>query len=590
MGPDAVLTVVIMGGCAAGLLLTRIAPDAVLMAGLAVLLISGVVSPAEGLGGFANPGTVTVAAFYVIAAGLRETGALDLMVGPLFRDTHTVRKATVRMTGPVMIMSAFVANTPIVASFLPAVADWARQRGFSPSQLLMPLSYAAILGGTCTLAGTTTNLVVNGMLIDATGGDGLGFFEMAWVGLPCAALGFVYLWIAGPALLPRRSPALEELRDIREYTVEMLVSEQSPLAGKTVEEAGLRHLSALFLIEIDRAGMALPAVSSDEVLRAHDRLVFAGASESVLDLQQIRGLEPATDQVFKLEGPRSERRFFEAVIGRDSPYAGHSIRESRFRTRCGAVVIAVARKGSRVRGKLGDIEIEAGDTLLLESGQDFADRQRAANDFLLIRPIDGVSLRRHDRAPVAWGILGVVVVTATTGWLSLLQASLLGAGAMVAGRCCTVNVARTSVDLQVILVIAAAFGIGNAMQTSGAGAVIGTSILAIGGDHPLALLAAIYLATSLLTALITNNAAAVLIFPVAMAAAGQAGIPAVPIAVTVAMAASASFITPIGYQTNLMVYGPGGYRASDYLRFGLPLHLTLGVVTVLLVPVIWPLQ
>ncbi len=590
MGPDALLTVVVMGGCAAGLLLTRIAPDAVLMAGLVVLLISGVVSPAEGLGGFANPGTITVAAFYVIAAGLRETGALDLMVGPLFRDTHTVRKATLRMTGPVMIMSAFVANTPIVASFLPAVADWARQRGFSPSQLLMPLSYAAILGGTCTLAGTTTNLVVNGMLIDATGGDGLGFFEMAWVGLPCAVLGFAYLLAAGPALLPRRSPALEELRDIREYTVEMLVSEQSPLAGKTVEEAGLRHLSALFLIEIDRAGMALPAVSSDEVLRVHDRLVFAGASESVLDLQQIRGLEPASDQVFKLEGPRSERRFFEAVIGRDSPYAGHSIRESRFRTRCGAVVIAVARNGSRVKGKLGDIEIEAGDTLLLESGQDFADRQRAANDFLLVRPIDGVSLRRHERAPVAWGILGVVVVTATTGWLSLLQASLLGAGAMVASRCCTVNAARSSVDLQVILVIAAAFGIGNAMQVSGAGSVIGTSILAIGGDHPLALLAAIYLATSLLTALITNNAAAVLIFPVAMAAAGQAGIPAEPIAVTVAMAASASFITPIGYQTNLMVYGPGGYRASDYLRFGLPLHLGLGVVTVLLVPVIWPLQ
>ncbi|MGB5623374.1 MAG: SLC13 family permease [Gammaproteobacteria bacterium] len=590
MGPDALLTVVVMGGCAAGLLFTRIAPDAVLMAGLVVLLISGVVSPVEGLGGFANPGTITVAAFYVIAAGLRETGALDLMVGPLFRDTHTVRKATVRMTGPVMIMSAFVANTPIVASFLPAVADWARQRGLSPSQLLMPLSYAAILGGTCTLAGTTTNLVVNGMLIDATGGDGLGFFEMAWVGLPCAVLGFVYLVAAGPALLPRRSPALEELRDIREYTVEMLVSEQSALAGKTVEEAGLRHLNALFLIEIDRAGMALPAVSSDEVLRVHDRLVFAGASESVLDLQQIRGLEPATDQVFKLEGPRSERRFFEAVVGRDSPYAGRSIRESRFRTRCGAVVIAVARNGSRVRGKLGDIEIEAGDTLLLESGQDFADRQRAANEFLLIRPIDGVSLRRHERAPVAWGILGVVVVTATTGWLSLLQASLLGAGTMVAGRCCTVNAARSSVDLQVILVIAAAFGIGNAMQVSGAGSVIGTSILAIGGDHPLTLLAAIYLATSLLTALITNNAAAVLIFPVAMAAAGQAGIPAVPIAVTVAMAASASFITPIGYQTNLMVYGPGGYRASDYLRFGLPLHLALGVVTVLLVPVIWPLQ
>jgi di/tricarboxylate transporter len=531
-----------------------------------------------------------VAAFYVIAAGLRETGALDLMIGPLFRDTHTIRKATVRMAGPVMLMSAFVANTPIVASFLPAVSEWARKRGFAASQLLLPLSYAAILGGTCTLAGTTTNLVVNGMLIEVTRGDGLGFFELAWVGVPCAVLGFAYIAIAGPVLLPRRAPALEGLRDIREYTVEMLVSDSSPLAGKTIEEAGLRHLNGLFLIEIDRAGVALPAVSSDETLRVRDRLVFAGASDSVLDLQQIRGLELASDQIFKLEGPRSERRFFEAVVGRDSPYAGRSIRESRFRTRCGAVVIAAARNGSRIGGKLGDIRLEAGDTLLLESTQDFAQRQRAAHDFLLVRPIDGVSLRRHDKAPAAWAILGVVVILATAGWLSLLQASLVGAAAMVIARCCTLSTARASIDLQVILVIAAAFGIGNAMTVTGAGTAVGLGVLAIGGDHPLGLLAAIYLATSLLTALITNNAAAVLIFPVAMAGAQQLGIPAAPVAVTVAMAASASFITPIGYQTNLMVYGPGGYRAADYLRFGLPLHLLLGVTTVLLIPVVWPLQ
>jgi len=589
MGPEAVLTVIVMLACATGLLLTRIAPDAILMAGLAALLVSGVVSPLEGLSGFGNPGTLTVAAFYVIAAGLRETGALDLMVGPLFRDTNTVRKATARIAAPVMVMSAFVANTPIVASFLPAVADWARKRGYSPSQLLMPLSYAAILGGTCTLAGTTTNLVVNGMLIEATGGEGLGFFELAWVGLPCAAIGFVYLVIAGPRWLPQRAPALEGLRDIREYTVEMLVSANSPLAGKTVEDAGLRHLPSLFLIEIDRAGRALPAVSSDEILFPNDRLVFAGVSESVLDLQQIRGLEPATDQVFKLDSPRSERRFYEAVVGPDSTFTGRSIRESRFRTLCGAVVIAVARNGSRIEGKLGDIEIKPGDTLLLESSHDFAEHQRAASDFLLIRPIDGVSLRRHGKAPVAWGILGVVVITATAGWLSLLQAALLGAGAMVVGRCCTVTTARSSVDLQVIVVIAAAFGIGKAMETTGAGAVIGGGILSLGGDHPLGLLTAIYIGTSLLTAVITNNAAAVLIFPVAIAAADQAGIPPTALAVTVAMAASASFITPIGYQTNLMVYGPGGYRTLDYLRFGLPLHIMLGVTTILLIPRIWPL-
>lgn len=588
MSLDAWIAVVVVLGCLATLIRTRISPDLVLMAGLAVLLTTGVLSPVEALAGFSNEGMLTVACLYVVAAGLRETGGVALLVERLLVRPRTQLEAQARVMLPVMFTSAFINNTPVVAAFLPAVSDWARKLQLPASKIMLPLSYAAIFGGTCTLIGTSTNLVVNGLLVAEPATRGIGFFEIAWVGVPCAVLGFFYVLLFGRWLLPNRSAPIGSLRDPREYTVEMVVESGSPLAGKTIEAAGLRHLRGLYLVEINRDGRTLAAVGPEEVLEENDHLVLAGITESIVDLQKIKGLAPATDHIFKLDAPRSERALIEAVVSGSSPMAGKTIREGRFRSVYSAVVIAVAREGRRIESKIGDIRLKPGDTLLLEAPRSFLQRHDNSRDFLLLRPIEGGSLPRHERGWIAWLILLGVVLAASLGLMSMFNAALLGAGAMVLFRCLSAGTARRSLDLEVLLVIAAAFGIGKALQVSGAAGAIAGGLLALVGDNPWLLLVMVYVVTSALTEVTTNNAAAVLMFPMAHAAAVAAGLDSLPFAIAIMMAASASFATPIGYQTNLMVYGPGGYRFSDYLRFGIPLNVLVGVATVLIIPMVWP--
>ncbi|MEO0424323.1 MAG: SLC13 family permease [Pseudomonadota bacterium] len=586
---DLLVTVAVLFGCVGTLIFTRAAPDIVLMGGLTVLLGGGVIGAADGLSGFANEGTITVAVLYVVAAGLRETGALDVVVRGLFHRARSVASAQLLLMLPVTVASGFVNNTPVVACFIPAVMDWAKKMRISPSRLMMPMSYAAILGGSCTLVGTSTNLIVNGLLLAQPEVRGLAFAELALVGVPSAIIGICYVLLTSRHLLPDRDGSVEELRNPREYTVEMIVEPEGPLVGQTVEQAQLRNLPGLYLIEIDRDGDVLPAVTPKEMLHAGDRLVFAGVTESIIDLQRIRGLQPATDQLFKLDSPRRSREFIEAVVSPTSPTAYKTVKESRFRRRYGAVVIAVARDGQRIARKLGDIRLHAGDTLLLEAEEGFSRRYRNSRDFLLLRPIHDARPPRHERAGVAWLILCAMVLLAATGITSMLQAALLGAGAMVLTRCCTGSIARNSVDTQVVVVIAAAYGIGQAVEASGAAAWLATTMLAVTSGNPVLLLGAIYVMTVLMTSLITNAAAAVLMFPIAVAGAESLGVSPLPYAVAIAMAASASFATPIGYQTNLMVYGPGGYRFSDYLRFGVPLNLLLGATAIVLIPWVWPL-
>lgn len=577
-----------------GLVLTllvrgRIAPWLVLLAGMIVLLTTGVLTPAQAVAGFANEGMLTVAALYVVVAGLRETGAMSGAVQGLFGRTRNIVTAQLRMMLPVMATSAFINNTPVVAAFIPLVTDWARKFGISPSKLMLPLSYAAILGGTCTLIGTSTNLIINGLLVANPAERGLAFFEIAWVGLPVAVVGLVYILVFGRWLLPERIAPVGELSDPREYTVEMIVTDDGPLAGRTVEQAGLRHLPGLYLVEIQRDGHVLAAVGPDAVLDHGDRLVFAGITESVADLQRIRGLAPATDQVFKLDTPRADRRLVEAIVGPNSPVANRTVRDSRFRTRYGAVVIAVGRDGDRVQGKVGDIVLRAGDMLLIEATRGFVRAHQDSRDFLLVRALSGAPVPRHNRALAAWGTVAAMVAIATAGLLPMLNAALLAAGAMVLLGCVSGRAALRSVDLEVLLVIVGAIALGAGLQVSGAAGSMAGFVLAIAGSHPWLLLASVYAITTLLTESVTNNAAAVLVLPLAAAAAGAAGLELLPFAITIMMAASASFATPIGYQTNLMVYGPGGYRFGDYLRFGLPLNLMAGVTTVLVVPWVWPM-
>jgi di/tricarboxylate transporter len=416
----------------------------------------------------------------------------------------------------------------------------------------------------------------------------MGFFDIGAVGLPAAVVGIAFVLATGRWLLPDRRPPLREPEQAREYAIEMLVQEGSPLVGKSIEQAGLRQLPGAFLAEIERADALLPAVAPTERLRPGDRLLFVGVVESVLELVRVRGLVPAPEQLFKLDTPRPERRLFEVVVSDSSPVAGKSIREGGFRRRYEAVVIAVARNGERLRGKVGDIVLRPGDTLLLEGRPAFAEHQRNSRDFLLIHELSGSSVPRHDRAWVALSILALMVAAAASGLLSMFEAALAAAALTVLTRCATSASARASIDWSVLAVIGASLGIGQALLSTGAAAAVASWWLGLVGNSPWTALLGVYLLTSLFTSLITNNAAAVLIFPIALSAAEGLGVSPMPFVVAVMMAASASFATPISYQTNLMVYGPGGYRFSDYLRLGLPLNLLLGAVVVVLTPLVWP--
>jgi di/tricarboxylate transporter len=588
MSADAWIALAVILGVLGLLVLSRVPPWLVMMGALVMLLTLGVLTTPEALAGFSNEGMLTVAALYVVAAGLRDTGGLAGIAAGLFGRASGVAQAQLRLMLPVMVVSAFINNTPVVAAFIPIISDWTRKLRMSPSKLMLPLSYASILGGTCSLIGTSTNLVVNGLLIEDSTQRGLAFFEIAWVGVPVALVGLAYVLLASRWLLPARMPPVGELSDPREYTVEMLVTDGSLIAGRTVEQAGLRQLPGLYLIEIQRGDRVLPAVGPNEVLHERDRLVFAGATESVADLQKIRGLAPATNQVFKLDTPRADRRLVEVVISLNSSLAGQTVRDSRFRFRFNAVVIAVGRGGSRLRGKVGDIVLKGGDMLLLESEPGFVQTHGHSRDFLLVRRIGGAPVPRYERAGVAWAVVGAMVLAATFGWLSMLNAAMLAAGALVLFRCLLPRSALKSIDLEVLLVIAAAFGLGRALEVSGAAATLAGGLLAVADGHPVLLLAMVYILVSVMTEVMTNNAAAVLMYPLASAAATSAGLDVLPFAIAIMMGASASFATPIGYQTNLMVYGPGGYRFTDYLRFGLPLNVLSGLTAIAVISQVWP--
>ena len=561
-------------------------PHQILLSGLAVLTVGGIVEPSAAFAGFGNTGLVTVAVLFVVAGGLRQTGALAYFVQRALGRPKSVVRAQARLIPPVVLGSAFLNNTPVVAMLVPVVMDWCKTVGIRPSKMLIPLSYAAILGGLCTLIGTSTNLVIDGLL-RAAGYEGMGLFDIAWVGVPCAVVGISYLLLVGRRLLPDRTIDLAQPEDPRQYTVEMAVSSSGPLVGKSIEEAGLRHLPGLYLMEIHRGNQLIAIVSPTERLEAEDHLVFVGVVSSIVDVQRIPGLEPATRQVFKLDSHRAERIFAEAVVSRSCPLVGQTIREGRFRTRYNAVVIAVSRGGERVVGRIGDIQLHAGDALFIEAAHSFVHEQRNSRDFYLVGRLDGEGPPTTSQAPIALMILVGMVVVVATGVLSMLQAALVAAAAMLVTRCCSEEVAQRSVDWPLLLSIGAAFGLGAALQGTGAAPAIARTLLSSAGTDPLLALIVIYGTTMVLTEMVTNNAAAIIVFPIAMSTAAQLEVSYMPFVVAVMIGASSGFATPLGYQTNLMVYGPGGYRLGDFLRIGIPMNLLMWIVTCTLAPMVW---
>jgi di/tricarboxylate transporter len=371
----------------------------------------------------------------------------------------------------------------------------------------------------------------------------------------------------------------------------MIVQPGGPLVGQTIEAAGLRHLPGLFLAEIERGDNILPAVAPTERLQENDRLIFVGIVESVVDLQKTRGLIPATDQVFKLNDPRTQRCLLEAVVSDRCPIVGKTIRDGQFRSRYDAAVLAVARSGERINAKIGDIVLRSGDTLLLEAHRSFENRMRNRNDFFLVSSVQNSAPPRHEKAWIAVLILVGMIVVNLAEWFDIMTAATIAAGLIILTKCCTAREARESLEAEVLISIGASFGIGKALETSGAAKFLADSLTGTAqslGGGPWAVLAAVYLATMILTELITNNAAAVLVFPIAIAAADKLGVNPMPFIMSIMIASSAGYATPTGYQCNLMVMGPGGYRFSDYLRMGIPLDVLYLVITVTLAPMIWP--
>lgn len=584
-----VVTLAVLSAVLLLLVWDRLPADLLMMAALTVLVLTGVLSPSEALTGFANTGVMTVAALYVVVAALRDTGAIDWLARRFLGEPESSRQSLARVVAPASLLSAFLNNTTVVAMMLPAVQDWARRLRLPSSRLLLPLSYATILGGTCTLIGTSTNLVVDGLAQQA-GLNGFGLFDLAWVGVPLLLVCAIFLIWAAPRLLPDRGTLLDSLDNVREYRVEMRVTERSALAGKSIRDAGLRSLTHGYLTEVLRDGQLFAAVSPDMALYAGDHLLFVGAPECARELQRISGIAPVNAGFEKLNLRHHQRCLVEVVLGRDFPALGKSIRDGAFRTVYQAAVLSVCRHGERLGGKVGDIVLQAGDSLLLETSHRFVEQYRFRRDFLLVSPLQDSTPPDFRKAPLALAVLVGMVLVNVFGWLSVFESVLLACGLLLVTRCVTPERARLmlSVNLPVLVVIGASFALGNAMVSSGAAQWLVDSLFSGLVSSPWLALIMVYVITTLFTEVITNNAAAVLMFPVGIGAAELFAVSPYPFVVVIMFAASASFMTPLGYQTNLMVMAPGGYRFLDYLRLGLPLSLLAGMVTLALVPLIWP--
>ena len=586
LGPEGWFTLLCLGTMFVLLVKEVFGPDLTVGGTVVVLWLAGVIDETEATRGFASPQVLTVALLFILAAALQDTGAMRAVIGRLLGNARTSGGALVRLLGPTVAISAFMNNTPLVAMLTPAVRNWAARRGVSPSKLLMPISFAAILGGTCTLIGTSTNLLVSGLMEASGAVEPLGMFETGLVGVPAALVGTVYMLTIGRRLLPERRAPDEELDDNREFLVRLMVGPGCPFIGKAVEEAGLRHLQGLFLVEIVRGDLALlPVRPTDRVLEG-DELVFVGVSTTVVELLATPGLKPAIDDDTE---PLSatQRTIHEVVIPERSPLIGLNLREVSFRRRYDAVVVAVHRGGHRMHKKLGDVTLRGGDTLLVEASRGFRATFGTSQDFVIM----GMPTTLGDPA-LAWRALVVVGGTIglmSSGLVSTLEASAAGALLLLGSGCLRLGRARSSVDLSVVVLLAASFGLASAVQNSGLAKVLATGMGSFGAFGPLVALAAVYLLTAVLTEMLSNAAAAALTFPVALATATECGADPRPFCIAVAIAASMSFASPIGYQTNLLVYGPGGYRFSDFTRVGLPLAVLVFAVSMVCISTFWTL-
>ena len=545
--------------------------------------VAGILTPTEMLHGFANEQVVVIMLLLLLGNIIRKTRVVEFIFDKIFSKATTYRGFLGRMTLLIATFSAFLNNTPLVAVMMPYVHSWSKRHDVSPSKLLIPLSYAAILGGCSTLIGTSTNLIVNGLVADQTiipGLETLEMFDFMSVGLPMIVIGMIFLLLFANRLLPDNPGAISEFKsNKREYVVETEVMPDSSLIGKSVEQAGLRNLKGLFLVEIIRGSKEFRAVSPDVLIQNGDLLLFAGDTALVAEMvESDMGLSLPS---LKKHNNAGTKEVLEIVVSHNSNLIYKTAKQVDFRGNYDASIIAIHRNGERVSGKIGKVRLKAGDALLLMAGSDFSSRATESQDFYQISKVKDIYSFEWYKVATLLGGLVLSIAMSALKVVSLFNALLVLLMVLTAMKVATFKDVRKGFDYNLYVIIALALALGKAMINTGMADLV--SGLLINVFMPLGnvgMLVGIYLITSVMAAYITYTAAVAIVFPVSLTMALNLGLDPMPFILIVAFAAAANFITPHGYQTNLMVYGPGGYSYRDFFKIGLPLTLIFMIVTV----------
>ncbi|MBN1408596.1 MAG: SLC13 family permease [Calditrichaceae bacterium] len=564
--------------------------EIVMFSAVIFLLAGKVITIKQAFVGFSNVGMLTIGMMFVIAGALYHSGAIAQLNKFIFGKNKTgVTGKLIHLLFPVAAVSAFMNNTPVVAILIPAIRSWAERSHFSASKFLIPVSYAAILGGMCTLIGTSTNLIIYGLMIDF-GMEGMGLFEISVIGIPIAVLGLIYIIFIGHRSLPEHKESFTMIEEkTREFVIQLKITESYPHIGKTIEEAGLRHLQGLFLFQIYRDNQIIAPAKPTQKLKQGDRLFFTGLPKTILELQKTPGLELLRDSTFDLKQyDASMVRPYEAVISASSPLIGKNVRNSKFREHYNAVIIAIHRNGTRIKKKIGDIILQSGDTLLLLAEKDFYHQWYASNDFYLISQSEAVPSKPKWQVLVSMASLALLLALMIFKILPLVAAAGLAVVLVLVTRAISPYEARQSIDFRVLVIIASAFGIAEGLRASGVAEFIAQAVVLAGESFgSIGVIAGIFIITSILTNFMTNNATAAMVFPITFAAAQQIHADPRPFILALAIAASASFATPISYQTNLMVYGPGGYTFKDFFKIGFPLQVLVMAAAIILLEIFY---
>lgn len=590
MTVEIVMVLAILAGAVACFATERLPVDLVALLVLCALLGSGILTPEQAVSGFSNTATVTVAAMFVLSAGLVRTGVVGLLGKRLTRVGRLgLRPTLIALMVLIGVVSAFINNTAAVAIFLPIVLGLARDTGISPSKLLIPLSFASMFGGVCTLIGTSTNILVSSIAAQH-GLSPFGMFELSPLGLVLFAVGALYLLTVGIRIIPDRRAGtdLTQSYGMGDYMTEILVLPESPAVGRLLRESPLVRDLDLDVLEIQRGGRLLPAPGAETVLAAGDLLRVRCDVRKIRQAEKQKGIVLKSGLKWRDEDlGSSEASLLEAVIVPGSALEGKTLKEAGFRQMYGGTALAIRHRGEVMRERLGLTRLQSGDVLLVEVRRDRVDALKRNPDFVVVSEI-GLDEPRRGKLLLALAIVAGVVGAAALELLPILGSAILGSVLLVLTRCLTLDEAYKAIEWRVVFLLGGILPLGIALETTGAARLLSSLLVdSIGAWGPVALLSAFYLLTSLLTEAMSNNATAALLAPIAISAASSLGVDPRPFLVAVTFAASASFMTPVGYQTNTLIYGPGYYRFGDFLRIGTPLNLMFWLIATLLIPYFW---